>query len=64
MYDLPPLEENDVCPSCKQGVMKKRESQYGEFLGCNRFPICAYKRNIKKRIDTLEEAANKILEEE
>ena len=36
------LEEHDECPSCKIGLMKVRQGKYGEFLGCDKFPDCAY----------------------
>ncbi len=33
-------EEGMVCPECKQGRMVIRQSFYGTFLGCNRYPKC------------------------
>jgi hypothetical protein len=41
------LKQGDVCPSCGYGIMKIKHSRYGEFLGCDDFPNCAYKRDIK-----------------
>lgn len=31
-----------VCPDCREGFMVQRESQYGLFLGCSRFPKCRH----------------------
>ena len=42
------LKENELCPYCKWGQMKIRRSRFGEFLACNDFPKCAFKKDIKK----------------
>ncbi|MBN1502569.1 DNA topoisomerase I [Candidatus Woesearchaeota archaeon] len=36
----------EQCPRCKQGVMVVRQSVYGKFLGCSRFPKCRYVQKI------------------
>ena len=35
-----PLELVQVCRVCGEGTMVRRESQFGRFLGCSRFPAC------------------------
>lgn len=37
-----------ICPQCNQGSMVPRTGPYGPFLGCNRFPQCRHKAQIKK----------------
>lgn len=40
------------CPSCyssdnpKNGILKKRKSKFGWFLGCSRYPLCKYTQDI------------------
>lgn len=36
-------EALEPCPKCGAGVLQPRGGQYGEFLGCSRFPGCDYK---------------------
>lgn len=36
------------CPHCKDGVMIKRESKFGSFLSCSRFPYCAFSQKIEE----------------
>lgn len=36
----------EACPVCRQGLMVQRESRYGPFLSCSRFPRCRHKRNL------------------
>lgn len=31
------------CIKCKTGTMVSRQSQFGRFFGCNKFPLCAHK---------------------
>lgn len=59
----PDLKENDPCPSCKIGSLRWKESKWGEFLGCKRFPRCAWLQRPKKEIDPLEAEADRILRE-
>lgn len=35
------------CPLCELGELVKRKGRYGEFLGCSRYPNCAYTQQIK-----------------
>jgi ssDNA-binding Zn-finger/Zn-ribbon topoisomerase 1 len=49
-HDLPPnwtgrgaLSEPIVCPTCREGVVVDRQSQYGKFWGCSRYPVCLMK---------------------
>jgi len=37
--------ESTLCPTCN-GHLIKRNGQYGEFLGCERYPGCNYTKNI------------------
>lgn len=53
----------DKCPSCKVGTMIPKEGKYGEFLGCDEFPSCAYLSSMPKEKDILEEQANRLLGE-
>ncbi len=46
--------EDIPCPTCREGVMVKRHSKFGEFFGCSRFPKCKSKmthRQINDEID-------------
>jgi DNA helicase IV len=40
------VEPVEVCTTCNQGVMVKRRSRFGPFLGCSRFPACTNTRNL------------------
>jgi DNA helicase-4 len=31
------------CIKCKTGTMVERQSQFGKFFGCNKFPLCSHK---------------------
>lgn len=35
-----------VCPRCNEGTLVRRNSRFGEFLGCSRFPACTGKAKI------------------
>lgn len=35
------------CPHCKTGKLYTRYSKFGDFLGCNNYPKCAYTLNKK-----------------
>jgi DNA helicase-4 len=35
-------EQLKVCTKCKRGVMVERQSRFGAFLGCSRFPACTH----------------------
>lgn len=39
-------QNNKVCPRCKSELVK-RNSQYGEFLGCSSYPKCKYTKREK-----------------
>lgn len=41
------LDSSEVCPKCNQGILVRRTGPYGSFLGCNRYPKCDHKKNIK-----------------
>ncbi|GAA5003046.1 hypothetical protein GCM10023206_06360 [Acinetobacter puyangensis] len=36
------------CPKCNQGRIWKKTGPYGEFMACNRYPSCNYKRNLRR----------------
>lgn len=55
-------EAGDMCHYCQQGTLVKRTSRYGDFLGCNRYPKCAGKVDIKDEEDDLEKEADRWLE--
>ena len=40
------------CPHCKNGKMYIRQSKFGDFLGCNNYPKCAYTINVKYNNDS------------
>lgn len=42
------LKEYDECPYCKQGIIRKKISKFGEFLACDNFPYCAVTQDIKE----------------
>lgn len=31
-----------VCPTCQRGVLRPRQSRYGQFYGCSTFPACRH----------------------
>ncbi|MDN5638501.1 MAG: UvrD-helicase domain-containing protein, partial [Staphylococcus equorum] len=37
-----------LCPKCNQGRIWKKTGPYGEFMACNRYPNCNYKRTLKR----------------
>jgi DNA helicase IV len=39
-------EDIESCPACGEGLLVKRKSKYGEFLGCSQFPRCSYTRDL------------------
>lgn len=43
-YSIELRKENYECPMCESGMLIKRNSVYGEFYGCNKYPDCKYKR--------------------
>lgn len=43
------------CPHCKTGEMIYRKSKFGDFLGCSRFPSCAFLQKIEEPEDEDEE---------
>jgi len=53
----------DLCHYCNKGNFVMRESRYGAFLGCSRFPQCVGKVNLKDEKDDLEKEADKWLRE-
>ena len=40
---------SDVCPACRRGQVKRRESEFGVFYGCSNYPICTYKAALCSR---------------
>lgn len=40
------LEDVESCSRCSEGLLVRRTSQYGEFLGCSQFPRCSYTRDL------------------
>lgn len=47
---IPPKESDQVCPNCG-AKMLVRESRFGEFLGCSRYPDCKTIVKIEKKLD-------------
>ena len=39
-HEIGELSDLKPCPSCKKGVLVKREGEYGAFYGCSTFPAC------------------------
>jgi DNA topoisomerase I len=39
---VPARETGEACPKCGEGQLVVRESKYGEFVGCSRYPECTY----------------------
>ncbi len=39
---------SEQCPKCKEGILVIRQSVYGRFFGCNKFPKCRYTQPIKE----------------
>ena len=40
------------CIKCKTGTMVPRQSQFGSFFGCNKFPLCTHKERGCKRCES------------
>lgn len=40
------MQRSRVCPECREGFMVQRNSAYGVFLGCSRFPRCSHKEKM------------------
>jgi DNA topoisomerase-1 len=36
------VSTGETCPECEQGELVIRQSRYGEFIGCSRYPECKY----------------------
>ena len=39
---VPARATGEECPECHEGELVVRESRYGEFTGCSRYPECSY----------------------
>lgn len=47
------------CPKCKAGVLVPRQSKFGFFLGCSKFPTCDYNQKITVDVsDMIDENGN------
>lgn len=51
----------DNCQYCGIGQLVERNSKFGSFLGCDRYPQCAGKSRTTKRSEQLEEEARILL---
>ncbi|MFP4248015.1 MAG: type I DNA topoisomerase [Armatimonadota bacterium] len=40
-----PMETDESCPECEDGVLLVREGRRGKFLGCSNYPSCRYTRD-------------------
>ncbi|MFO8082268.1 MAG: type I DNA topoisomerase [Armatimonadota bacterium] len=40
-----PMETEETCPECGDGVLLVREGRRGKFLGCSNYPACRYTRD-------------------
>lgn len=40
-----PMETEESCPECEDGVLLVREGRRGKFLGCSNYPGCRYTRD-------------------
>lgn len=41
-----PKSKGTPCPRCYRGRLKVKRSSWGVFLGCSRYPSCAFTRNV------------------
>jgi DNA helicase IV len=39
----------ETCPGCRQGTLRKLNSQFGEFFGCSNYPACKYTRDAAQK---------------
>lgn len=43
-------QKGTICPRCiekrRNGVLEIKSGKYGQFLGCNRYPLCPYTENV------------------
>lgn len=49
--EIPVEKTGEKCPECKTGDIVIKQSKYGRFLGCSRFPECKFTRNLIEKID-------------
>jgi|2_EtaG_2_1085320.scaffolds.fasta_scaffold256509_1 ssDNA-binding Zn-finger/Zn-ribbon topoisomerase 1 len=54
-------KEGGKCRYCGKGTLVLRQSEYGDFLGCDRYPSCAGKHGFSKAMSSLEKETNKFL---
>ena len=40
------VDRNLLCPDC-DGILVLRNGKYGQFFGCNNYPICKFSKNKK-----------------
>jgi DNA helicase-4 len=46
-------EFSQVCEACGVGTMVRRTGPYGDFFGCDRFPLCRYKCSLPEPTEQL-----------
>jgi len=56
--------EGETCPKCKEGKLILRNSIYGKFYGCDRFPKCMCTEKIARLHEKVEEKVVEISAEE
>ena len=44
--NVEPEKVGRTCPKCEEGDLVYRESRFGKFIGCNRFPKCRYTEQV------------------
>ncbi len=48
--EKPEVKTGQTCPKCSNGDVVVKESKYGKFLGCNRYPECDWRGNYEEKI--------------
>ncbi|MEH6613774.1 UvrD-helicase domain-containing protein, partial [Pseudomonas marincola] len=43
----------EPCPLCRDGIRKRKTSQYGDFYSCSNYPSCKWKENIRGASETV-----------
>jgi ssDNA-binding Zn-finger/Zn-ribbon topoisomerase 1 len=46
--------QGEYCPKCLSGKVIRKNGKYGDFLACDRYPLCDYVEKLSKK-----EMANK-----
>ena len=55
------MKAGQICPICQMGELKERKGKYGIFLGCSRYPSCAYVTKVEEEESINDKTTNEWL---